>query len=223
MSNALARRVVLLLTVVAVLAASAPLVRAGRAEFAALPDAVQEALAAGHVVLLEGLAADRSISATVVAVVPVPPGEVVDEIRSYKDMGRLVRGLRSLTIDRGDNFDTYTVEVKPHALLPLMELEKQLTVASGAGGDMTVDVELVKSSYARIESQSAEWQLLKLSESSTLVIFKTRECYRSLPFRNRVLTKVTDGCQALVDDVQARCTRRADARLAPTVPARAGF
>jgi hypothetical protein len=204
--------------------AAAPAAAVERTELSSLPRAVQDALASGKVVLLESTLGDRSISTKVVAVIPVAPGEVVDEIRDYAELGRLVPGLRSLSFDHGDDHDTYTVQVKPHALLPLMELAKQVTIAPEDDGDVTVDVELIRSSYERIEGQRAGWQLLKLGETATLAIYETHDRYRTLPFRNRVLTQVTDGCRRLVGDVRDRCAERALARLEqPASEQRLGF
>jgi len=209
------------LLVVSVANAAAP---EDRSELKGLPADVQQALADGKVVLLEGRVDDTSVSTKIVAVIPAAPAAVVDQIRDYDQMGRVVPGLRAVSYDRGDNRDTYRVEVKPHPMLPLMELAKQVTIEPEADGDVTVDIELLSSSYARIQDQHSEWQLLKLDDSSTLAIYQTRDRYSALPFANRVLDRVADTCQRLVNDVRARCVQHAEARLTPPAAApRSGF
>lgn len=189
-------------------AASAGELASGKAQLAGLPERARTALSRGDVVVLENVADGTDVRTRLVAVVPVGAGAVVDEIRDYEELPRIFPEVRTLSVARGEGTDTFEVEVKPHAMLPTMSLTKQVSWQLSDGG-AEVDVRLVRSSSPRVKDQTAAWRVLRLSDSSSLVVYESLSSYDRLPFRNRVMSRLQEACERLVNHVRDQCVLRA--------------
>lgn len=186
-----------------------------RPELERLPEPVRRALRSGQVVLLETVLDDAPggvvVGTKFIAVIEGSPPTVVEELRQYEELPRVVRGLREVTVDRHPSGDRLDMRFSPHPLLPTISLSKQVVFEVDDAGDATVGVELLDTTCHRLEDQRWDWRLLRLGESATLAIFETRDTYHRLPFKRRVLTRTADTCERVITDLRDRCASRAEA------------